>query len=172
MTLPRPSGAHAVALILALFSSACESKAGRLSAADSAAMASPSMSSGVPADLVAISDSMMSAWNGEDASAVARFFASDAMAMTPDSSYSGADEIEHQWVKSGLPAMSDLTVIDREFIGGGDALTETGSYRYTSTLPDQPAETRTWIYTSTWERHDDGWKVTSMRVLADSAGGR
>ena len=52
MTLPLPSGARAAALDLAVFSSAGEPKAGTLSAADGAAMASPSMSSGVLADLV------------------------------------------------------------------------------------------------------------------------
>jgi ketosteroid isomerase-like protein len=130
-------------------------------------------SAGAPADLVALSDSAMRAWNGDDPAAVARFFSGDAMAMTPDSSYSGLDAIENDWIRNGLPAISDLSVIDREFSGGGDALTESGNYRYTLTLPDQPAELRTGTYTSTWERQQrNGWKITSMRVLADTAVGR
>lgn len=128
------------------------------------------MADTAPAELQSASDDAIAAWNGEDASAVAAFYADDAVVTEADSTYEGRDAIQNRWAANGLPVVSDLNATDRSFSGSGDTMTETARYSLTLTLPDSAPRNIAGNYESTWRRGADGWKITRTVITTDGEG--
>ena len=149
----------AVALLFSL--AAC---ADRPDAAVSGAVDSAPRAEEAPAELVAASDAIVRAWNGESAEALAAHYAADAVVVADDSTYEGRDGIRDRWIANALPVLSDLQVSGREFSGSGDTRTETGRYTHALTIPDSAAMTVTGNYEVTWLRQGDQWLVLREKI--------
>jgi ketosteroid isomerase-like protein len=121
-----------------------------------------------PAELVAASDAIVRAWNGESAEALAAFYAADAVVVVDDSTYEGRDGIRDRWMANALPVLSDLQLSGRTFSGSGDTRTETGRYTHALTMPDSAAITVTGSYDVTWLRQGDQWLVLREKIEQDT----
>jgi ketosteroid isomerase-like protein len=154
----------AAALLFAL--AACSE---RPDAAASGAIESAPPAEEAPAELVAASDAIGRAWNGESAEALAAHYAADAVVVADDSTYEGRDGIRDRWIAHALPVLSDLQVSGRTFAGSGDTRTETGRYTHALTIPDSAATTVTGSYEVTWLRQGDQWLVLRERIEPDTA---
>ena len=135
----------------------------------SGAIASAPPAEEAPAELVAASDAILRAWNGESAEALAAHYAADAVVVADDSTYEGRDGIRDRWIANALPVLSDLQVSGRTFSGSGDTRTETGRYAHALTIPDSAAISVTGRYEVTWLRQGDQWLVLRERIEPDTA---
>ena len=122
-----------------------------------------------PAELVAASDAVVRAWNGESAETLAAFYAADAVVVEGDSTYEGRDGIRDRWMARALPVLSDLQLSGRSFAGRGDTRTESGRYTHALTIPDSAAKTVTGSYEVTWLRQGDQWLVLREKIEQDPA---
>ena len=143
----------------------------RPQAAASGAVDSAPPAEEAPAELVAASDAIVRAFNGESAEALAAHYAADAVVVVDDSTYEGRDGIRDRWIAGTLPVLSDLQVSGREFAGSGDTRTETGRYTHALTIPDSAAMTVTGRYEVTWLRQGDQWLVLREKIEPDTAAG-
>lgn len=141
----------------------------RPDAAASGAIDSAPPAEEAPAELVAASDAILRAWNGENAEALAAYYAADAVVVAEDSTYEGRDGIRDRWIANALPVLSDLQVSGRTFSGSGDTRTETGRYTHAITIPDSAAISVTGSYEVTWLRQGDQWLVLRERIEPDTA---
>ena len=153
----------AAALLFAL--AACSE---RPDAAASGAIDAAPPAEEAPAELVAASDAIVRAWNGESAEALAAFYAADAVVVVDDSTYEGRDGIRDRWMANALPVLSDLQLSGRTFSGSGDTRTETGRYTHALTMPDSAAITVTGSYDVTWLRQGDQWLVLREKIEQDT----
>ena len=163
--MPRmPRSLAAAGLLLTLSSCTANPDASSSGAAESAAMAAVDEA---PAELVAASDRLKDAWNGEDPEALARYFAADAVVVGDDSTYEGRDAIRDRWIRNGLPILSNLEISNRTFTGAGDTRAESGRYTYVATLPDSAPATMNGNYETTWVKQGEEWMVIRSVVKDD-----
>lgn len=117
-----------------------------------------------PADLRSRSDAFVAAWNKKSPSALAAFYATDAVVHDPDSTYTGRADILKRWIGPGLPMLSNLAVSNQMFTGTGDMMTENGSYSEKMTMPKKAPADHNGTYTITWEKVGADWMVKEMIV--------
>ena len=117
-----------------------------------------------PADLRSRSDAFVAAWNKKSPSALAAFYAPDAVVHDPDSTYTGRAQILRRWIAPGLPMVNKLAVSNQTFTGNGDSMTENGSYSETVTMPKKSRSEHNGTYTISWEKAGADWMVKEMTV--------
>lgn len=156
-------------LTLAALSACTDKKADTGAAMDSSMTAvAPATISEAPAELKAQSDKMIAGWNQEDPAVPMSVFTADATVHQDTLAFIGADNILNQWVKPGLPVISNLSVSNQVFSGTADAMTETGNFTETVTVPKKPAATNAGTYTATWVKAGPEWKVKDLTIKSSA----
>ena len=154
------------AFALALLTLACTEKKPAESAAAAADTAAPAATAAPvpPPELTSRSAAVIASWNQEEPAAVAAFFTDSAVAVIDDSTYTGRAAIRDRWVKPGLPVVSDLVTSDQTFTGSATAMTETGKFRETVTLPKKAPAPNTGTYTAEWTSVGGSWMIRHLTV--------
>ena len=153
----------ACGLLFALAVQSCTSETPK---ADSAAVDSAGASA-ARAEVDAVLDRLVVAWNGEDPAAVESFYATDATVYGPDSTYTGRDEIRDLWITPTLPVLDDLVLGNVEIVESGDGYVSTGNCVYMLTLSDSaPLQVKA-TYRIAWKRENGAWVVATEALQLD-----
>lgn len=129
----------------------------------------PAVDEGVPAELTAAAERYVAAWNGDDPSAVAAFYPTDATATLADTTWQGPAEIEARWVRMNQPGISNLRVIESSWQKMNGDWREQGRYSLMFTPPEgEPAEAPG-SYSHDWMLDAGGeWHIRSSDVRPDA----
>lgn len=126
-----------------------------------------------PRGVRAASDRFSAAWDGDDPSAVARFFTEDATATVADVTLNGRDDIAAGWIAPAVPIISNLRLMEDSIRPVGDGWRSEGAYAHDATLPGaETVRDQRGRYSFTWTRDGAGdWLIRSFEVGPDEVGG-
>lgn len=111
---------------------------------------------------------LIRAWNGTDPELAAAIYAEDAVVVLDDGTvYRGREEILNGWLRSLVPAVSNLTPSIEQVVGGPERMTLIGTYTARISPSDEPAFDGCGIFGNTWVRQPDGsWKLKASIASA------
>jgi uncharacterized protein (TIGR02246 family) len=128
----------------------------------------PATADAAPPEIADASERYVAAWRGDDAAAVAAFFAEDATATVGDSTYRGRAEIEERWIRPNVAAVTELEATSTGTQRSGDDWRDEGTYSLTVTPPEGETMTEEGRYTTVWTRGATGeWQIRSADVQAN-----
>lgn len=120
----------------------------------------------VPAEVTAASQAFTQSWNQSDPAVAAEYFAPDAMAMIDGEHLQGHDQIMENWLREGIPAVTNLQSYDVDVEAEGMDYHERGRFSYTANTPDGAVEA-TGRYEAIWTQHEGRWRIRSFTVNTD-----
>lgn len=120
----------------------------------------------VPAEVTAASQAFVQAWNQSDPAVAAEHFTPDAMAMINGEHLQGHDQIMENWLREGVPMVSNLQTYDVDVEAEGMDYHERGRYSFTANTPDGPVD-ETGRYEAIWTQHEGRWRIRSVTTTAD-----
>jgi uncharacterized protein (TIGR02246 family) len=128
----------------------------------------PATADAAPPEIADASERYVAAWRGDDAAAVASFFADDATATVGDTTYRGRADIEEWWIQPNVAAITDLQASSSRTQRSGDDWRDEGTYSLTVTPPVGEVISEEGRYTTVWTRGATGeWQIRSSDVQAN-----
>lgn len=119
------------------------------------------------ANIQALNQDFISAWNNKDAGKIAGLLADDVQFVQGSAHWKGRDEVAQKWVRETLPSLSDLKTSVASSATDEHTAYEAGTFSV-DVLPATPAEAHGFgegNYLLLWKKGaDNAWKLSYAQL--------